>query len=108
MSQLLELENEIAAVENQRNATRESVDALTIILVTQEKEIAEKTKHIKSSEAKLYSLKREIEQKQRMIEHIKNKMAEIAARTGVRNSVLHVFLFAVTAESKYFPVPFPG
>lgn len=92
----MQLENEIAAVEKQRNTTRESVDALTIILVTQEKEIAEKTKHIKSSEAKLYCLNREVEQNQRTIEHIKNKMAEIAAKTGVRKSAKHFFLFAVT------------
>lgn len=74
------------------------MDALTIILVTQEKEMAETTKHIKLSEAKLYGLKREIEQNQRTIEHIKNKMAEIAARTGVRRSAKHVPLVAVTAE----------
>ncbi|CAF87139.1 unnamed protein product, partial [Tetraodon nigroviridis] len=93
--------------EKERNTTREHVDALTIILVCQEKEIAEKTNQTTSYEAKISSHTREIEQNQRTIEHIKNKMAEIAARTGVRKPVRLVF-FAVTVNSNHRAVASPG
>uniref|UniRef100_A0A674MJ37 Coiled-coil domain-containing protein 40 n=1 Tax=Takifugu rubripes TaxID=31033 RepID=A0A674MJ37_TAKRU len=82
MSQQSELENEIAAVENKRTKVANDVDALNVTLEDQEKEIAGETKHHKTCEAKLYHLNREVEQNYRTIEHIKNKMAEVAARTG--------------------------
>lgn len=74
----------MAAVENKRAKVASNVDALTIILESQEKEIAEKTKHVASLQAEICSHSKEIEQNQRTIQNIKNKMAEIAARTGVR------------------------
>ncbi|XP_056892626.1 coiled-coil domain-containing protein 40-like [Takifugu flavidus] len=82
MCQLLQLENEIAAVENKKIKVARDVDALNITLEDQEKEIAEKTKHNTSCESKICSRNKEIEQNQRTIQNMKNKMAEIAARTG--------------------------
>lgn len=82
MSQVAQLENKIAAAEKKRKVTSQKVDALNVTLQTQEREIAEKTKHLQSREAHLRSLCKEMDQDLRTIERIRNKMAEIVARTG--------------------------
>lgn len=99
----MQLENEIATVENKKIKVANNVDALNITVEDQEKEIAEKTKHNTSCESKICSRNKEIEQNQRTIQNMKNKMAEITARTGVRKNKTHFFLFVVTIEFNYFP-----